>query len=979
MCIRDSAFQTADKQVKQATTTRDAFLKSQKAVSAAQEVLVELRVQQKLAREEISRLDRIRRVAPQFQSLTVLEATLPDFADIEDLADNLATEIWAAIKSVETDREALERAEEAFGRIEAQLSELMINDEIVEAGPDIEEADRLATNVESARRSMPKRLGELADVNAKLDSLRRLLEVGPEEDLEARAPSRAAIEEVRSLASAAVTLNADIKTAEKHLEEIRDNLASLHQKQTEREACGFDLPAPVSALELSTLTSRARDLEIRRAQFAKSQSSIDADALALDISSVSDLSRHNWPSVVDVKHELEAVGLLETERRDEQVGLKASTRRAEQAASRLASLAAGTEPPVPSVVAEARSARNSDWSEIRAAYLDSPDDDWQRPPAQERAAHASQFERAQDLADRLVDRRDAEAQRLADIVAVEREKVEADRESERVRSAITDIEAKIELRKQAWVHAWASDPVIAGDLRRLASYAESREAIIERQEKLDASRLELVKLATEVEGLTQMLLRAEEIASLDPEPSLAARVQNAVATLKKHEDFYGDYRRDAEALTTLKSREERGVEAIARLASARDEWSANWSQKIVVLGLSPNATADLASEVASEWLAAAGIFSAINLASTRIRRINEDPETLRKQLVDLRTRVRVELPEDDVAAAHQLKLKLQESSRQAHKREALLPEHEKARFDKEAAEKHVATSVARLDHLAATSRCKPESLKDTADRIKDRSKLRIDIDALKQTIITAGDGTPLDALKVQWQEQDPDQLAARLAELKQDVDRRDTEIEAAIAAQQAAETEARAFLDDDGLNGLFAERESASADMHRIIERYVEISLAKFLLEEAIEKVRAEQQDPLLVRASELFANSTRGEFTGIDTDVSQDGEPIVVGRRPNGSNVHLSEMSDGTRDQLFLAFRLASVEHYSQNAEPLPLVADDVLVHFDDDRGRATLELLAELGSTTQVLLFTHHESVLAAASGLVAEGRASIVKLHR
>ena len=112
---------------------------------------------------------------------------------------------------------------------------------------------------------------------------------------------------------------------------------------------------------------------------------------------------------------------------------------------------------------------------------------------------------------------------------------------------------------------------------------------------------------------------------------------------------------------------------------------------------------------------------------------------------------------------------------------------------------------------------------------------------------------------------------------------------------------------------------------------------------------------------------------------MSQDGEPIVVGRRPNGSNVHLSEMSDGTRDQLFLAFRLASVEHYSQNAEPLPLVADDVLVHFDDDRGRATLELLAELGSTTQVLLFTHHESVLAAASGLVAEGRASIVKLHR
>jgi uncharacterized protein YhaN len=84
--------------------------------------------------------------------------------------------------------------------------------------------------------------------------------------------------------------------------------------------------------------------------------------------------------------------------------------------------------------------------------------------------------------------------------------------------------------------------------------------------------------------------------------------------------------------------------------------------------------------------------------------------------------------------------------------------------------------------------------------------------------------------------------------------------------------------------------------------------------------------------------------------------------------------MSDGTRDQLYLAFRIASIERHAQAAEPLPFIADDLLVHFDDDRGAAALNLLAELGKSTQVLLFTHHRSMKAAAAPLVAQGLAAI-----
>jgi uncharacterized protein YhaN len=87
--------------------------------------------------------------------------------------------------------------------------------------------------------------------------------------------------------------------------------------------------------------------------------------------------------------------------------------------------------------------------------------------------------------------------------------------------------------------------------------------------------------------------------------------------------------------------------------------------------------------------------------------------------------------------------------------------------------------------------------------------------------------------------------------------------------------------------------------------------------------------------------------------------------------------MSDGERDQLFLAFRIASIEQYCAAAEPLPFIADDLLVHFDDDRGAAALGLLAELGKTTQVMLFTHHRHVKEDAEALAARNAATIIDL--
>jgi uncharacterized protein YhaN len=66
--------------------------------------------------------------------------------------------------------------------------------------------------------------------------------------------------------------------------------------------------------------------------------------------------------------------------------------------------------------------------------------------------------------------------------------------------------------------------------------------------------------------------------------------------------------------------------------------------------------------------------------------------------------------------------------------------------------------------------------------------------------------------------------------------------------------------------------------------------------------------------------------------------------------------MSDGTRDQLFFALRLAFIGDYCVQNGNCPVVLDDVLMAFDDARAVAALKALEWLAAQTQVLIFTHH-----------------------
>ncbi|MBK1662762.1 ATP-binding protein, partial [Paracraurococcus ruber] len=158
--------------------------------------------------------------------------------------------------------------------------------------------------------------------------------------------------------------------------------------------------------------------------------------------------------------------------------------------------------------------------------------------------------------------------------------------------------------------------------------------------------------------------------------------------------------------------------------------------------------------------------------------------------------------------------------------------------------------------------------------------------------------------------------------------------------------------------------EQALAEARGAAERYARLHMARILLRAGIERFRAEQQNPLLRAAGGHFAQLTGGRYARLTAEENERGQVVLHAVWADGAGCAVEALSEGTRDQLYLALRIAALESHAARAEPLPLIADDLLVHFDDGRAAAAIAALARLGRATQVILFTHHDHIAALAA---------------
>lgn len=168
---------------------------------------------------------------------------------------------------------------------------------------------------------------------------------------------------------------------------------------------------------------------------------------------------------------------------------------------------------------------------------------------------------------------------------------------------------------------------------------------------------------------------------------------------------------------------------------------------------------------------------------------------------------------------------------------------------------------------------------------------------------------------------------------------------------------------------LHAEAQEHLARAADAAERYLVVHLQREILRRELDSYERTHASPLLVDAGRLLERLTGGRFVALrpPTEVGA-GARSLVAVRADGEELTPSRLSEGTADQVHLALRLAGIgqlqaDRAASGLPPVPVVLDDVLMTFDDERAVAATGVLAELAQQYQILLFTHHDHLVSLA----------------
>ena len=294
-------------------------------------------------------------------------------------------------------------------------------------------------------------------------------------------------------------------------------------------------------------------------------------------------------------------------------------------------------------------------------------------------------------------------------------------------------------------------------------------------------------------------------------------------------------------------------------------------------------------------------------------------------------------------------------------------------------------SKAKIDQITASleSTLKLVGVTTVADALQvveiaeRKRRLTAELGDETRTILQSGDGLDLAGIETEVDGAAIGVIPARLEELNDLLSRVSDALTQLTERRVQAEQKLSVIAGGESAAIAESKRHEAIADMVEAADRYLRVKTSAALLQWATERYRETHQGPLLKRAGEVFSGLTLGQFSRLVVDFEK--KPFELSAQTGGGRfVKVSGMSEGTRDQLYFALRIAALELHLRQSAPLPFIADDLFVNFDDERARAGLSALKELSTHTQVIFLTHHDHLL----NVIAEvfgAEVNVVRLTR
>ena len=971
------AFTAADKEGRGALLTRDAYGKLFKAHTVAAAALAGLRDARGQAASRRSALERTLRVAPSLAEHGRISNQLAEFEDVAHLGANFSDQVAAALKSKEAAAALLDEATQSKAELDGRLAGMIVDSALIAQEAEVLKLLDGLANVRSQRADRPNRLIELADSDARLTALRRRLGVGPNDDLGPHLPSSEALARVQKLVNEILALEPALSGAKARLADLQDAAARLREAVAKGELQGHDRPFGVGAADLGAIPAQASSLEVRQRQARAASDAVISRCRDLGFETVEALRALACPQPNILQSQIVERSALEAQITECTLDVTRAEGEAAAARAEIGVLQAAGEIATGAVVRSFRVDRDEGWAPLRGVLLGEP----QRAAPLVIEDQVAAFEVASRRADEVADKRAVEAERIAALALAEQQIARANARIGTAGAIRTVATAQLAKATEAFSSAYPDLVALHPDLSAISNFLEARRQLLEDWRAVREGEGEVERLEGELKPLIDLLAAAEQRAALTASAmTLGERTRAAMQAIAVHDEAHRSHQTSVKALSDLEPILTADNRELTVLEGQHRRWTSAWAPAIAALGAPPGIDPQDAGELVTQWATAEGVIAARALTQRRLDGMDEDAAELARLARTIAEPIGLTLPADEVVGAQMLETRWRDNEKARIQRSELEPNLAslEALLTKRRGEVDRAVGELReLGGQAGNADMADTELAQLGTRLAKRAGVKAELDRIEATLFAAGDGLGLDALREEQSNRTMDELRAAVASLDEEDRASTADYETAVRAEETLRSNLASREDDTTVARATTEREAAMVQMHEAIERYVELTLAKTLITQAIAKVRAQQQDPIIRRAAEFFAVATAGEFTSLQADIDQSGKPVVVGVRASGGQAPVAIMSDGTRDQLFLAFRLASLEAYCAVTEPLPFIADDVLVHFDDPRSASTLDLLATFSQTTQVILFTHHTSIPQSARELVRTGRASLCDL--
>lgn len=578
--------------------------------------------------------------------------------------------------------------------------------------------------------------------------------------------------------------------------------------------------------------------------------------------------------------------------------------------------------------------------------------------------------------DEIADARFSNAKDVAVHDRLVKEIASANREQQNVDAELTANEAKVNDLRRSWRSEWSSlaaDPLSPAEMKE---WIARRQKILDRLEQRRSKEKDLALIWARA-GMATADIRArlrelgcDAVKETDSLPVVQNVAEGFARRLEERRQTIRDLRRNLQ-LTDLDKRKARVAECKRKVS----EWAQKWSPLMVGLLLPPDTIPEQASAALDVLEKVFLQLEKGNDLQHRIDRIGENIaqfETDAAKLAAIDSSLSSLKPQEIAAS---LQERLVETGKAETRRIELENQNANDETTVASCRAKVRAATATLQRLMELARCEDDQQLEAAiAAAEEKATRQEDYNRIAAGLVERNAIPDLRHIEDEASTYELDSLRNEVArhedrqkELQEQVFKAGTEY-----GRLQQEYERLEGSEDAALEAQTAE--DALAKARPAIAQYLRLRIAAEVLQRAMDSYREKHQGPVLTRASELFSRLTLGEHDGLTTAFGNDDRPVMVAIRKNKEQVEVAGLSDGTRDQLYLALRLAAIEDHVARVAPCPVILDDILIHSDDLRASAALQVLAEIAQRTQVLFFTHHSRL----ADLGSKAGASVIHLQ-